>query len=247
MIKSISYFLRGIRAVVKYEGIFRLISRGWNFLFSRLFVFDNYYIVSLDLGSIKNEIEADFLPDTENVDWKMITSNQEADELEKVGYHFGAYGLNLRASLDSDVNVFSVFVDKELAHIVCLADNLKGQKTIDYRPFSVDFKNGEIATGRALTMPKYRRLHLRIYSGFLVRRYGIEKGCKRIKGTVGEYNATLIASAKHGYLTILSICRYIKILCFKYHRESEMEPIKPKEVLEKKQGYRDKILKKSTK
>ena len=247
MIRKIKTHLSGLRAVVRYEGWKSLISRGFDYLAHRICVFDKYYTVCLDPKITAQAKEADFVPKTDNYCWKMLSTIDEADELASDGFDFGAYEINLRASLDYDVIVFCIFINKELAHIVCLADNLKGKKNIDFRPFNVDFNNAEIATGKVLTIPKFRRLHLRTYSGFLVRRYCLERDINLIKGTVGEYNATLVSAAQDGYLTILSKCRYTKIFCFKHLKEEKFKPVKSKQLMEQKQGYLNKIIQKINK
>jgi len=199
---------------------------------NRIFAFENYYIVYSSLKNAVNDKEADFLPKTDNFWWKMITTNQEADELATSGFNFGAYELNLRASLDRSVLVFCIFINKEIAHIVCLAENLRGKETIDPRPFSVDFQNGEVATGRALTVPKFRRLHLRRYSGYLLRKYCLERGITRINGTMLANNyPALVAATQSKYMTIISKCRFKKMLWFKYVKVTEMDPTTLKRIV----------------
>ena len=220
---------------MKHEGVISLITRGYRFLLHRILVFDNYYIVCANIENAGNEREADFLPKTDDFCWKIISTNQEADELAANGFNFAAYELNLRASLDRDALVFCIFISKELAHIACLADNLRGKDTIDPIPFNVDFKNGEIVTGRALTVPKFRRLRLRNYSAYLLRRYCLERDITRINGTMLTNNyAALGAAALHKYMTIMSKCRFIKILWFKHFKEKKIEPTTPQQIMTQK-------------
>jgi hypothetical protein len=223
----------GIKGVLKHEGVKSLISRGLVFLLHRTFWTEAYFVISTDLEKYAEENREDFLPKKDNYFSRIISTNQEADELVARGYELGAYELNFRASLDRDITVFCIFIEKELAHIVCLADNPRGKEFIDPIPFEIDFQNGEAVTGRALTMPKFRRLHLRTYSGYLLRRYCLDNGIRRIKGTlrVDNYPA-MVSMAQRKYHFAVARCRYIKILWFKYLKETKMEPTPVKLVYE---------------
>ena len=238
MSNNSKYIYSGVIGVLKHEGVISLILRGYSYLLQRIFIFDDYYIIHTDLDKFKNDCEADFLPKTNDFYWQIISTNREADELAVNGFDFTAYELNLRASLDRGASVFCFFVGKEIAHIVCIADNLIGKDTIDFRPFNVDFQNGDVVTGRAFTVPKYRRLRLRAYSGYLLRRFFKEKGYVRPIGTMGVKNYPALAnSARYHDTAVVAKCRYIKILWFKYFKEIEIGPFTMKEILEQRPDY----------
>ena len=232
---NLKYIYSGIRGVLKHEGVISLILRGYRFLLNRIFVFFDYYVVSTDLTKPNDDCEADFLPKTNNFCWHMISTNREADELAVNGFDFAAYELNVRALLDRGVLVFCFFVGKELAHIVCLADNQRGKDTIEPTPYHVDFQNGEVTMGRALTSPKYRRLRLRAYSGYLLRKFIRGKGYVRPVGILEAKNYPALANAaRYHDTTLVARCRYIKIRWFKYFKEIKMGPFPVKEVLEQR-------------
>lgn len=222
----------GIIAVLKHEGLGSLISRTTSYIMRRLFLIDNYYVSRSIVADMPVENEEDFSPKADNFEARMISTNREADELVAEGFDLGAYGINLRASLDTGALSVCIFVDKELAHINCIADNENGRNVIDPRPFHIDFEKGDIVGGRAITVPKYRRLHLRAYSGYLLRKYFRENGYVYTTGTLGVNNYPALANAARLNITrIVSKCRYIKILGFSHFTEVPMEPTQPSEIV----------------
>lgn len=233
MIIQTKYICSGIKGVLKHEGVKSLISRGFTFLVNRCFTCEDYYIVTMDYSNADKEKEADYLPKAKNYCWKIISTNREADELIDKGFTLGAYELNLRASLDKNAVAICTFVDNELAHISCLADNPQGKKTVDPRPFDVDFKNKEAVVGLALTVPKFRRLRLRIYSGYILRRYCWEKGIRGGRFSIRANNyPTLAIAAQPPYKEAVSLCRLIRIFWFEYLKEKKMEPTPMKQIYE---------------
>ena len=228
MLHSCKQIYAALWAIVKYEGIRVFIARGLMFLSHRLFVSEDYYMVVVDYRDVDKEVEADNLPEVENHCWRILTSNQEADELLTDGFNLGAYEFDLRIFLRKGVTAVCNFVDKELAHYSVIAENLQGKEAVEPLPFSVDFENGQVVIGRAFTVPKFRRLHLRSYNGYLLRKYlrGRGKTGSKYPIRVDNYPALSIAAQPPDKL-IVSRCRYIKILWFKHVKEEEMEPTPP--------------------
>ena len=182
-------------------------------------------------------VPVDYLPRVDNYYACIISTNQEADELLAKGYNFGAYELNLRSSLDKGAQACCIFIDKEFAHMMCNTANKRGKDAIEPRPFHVDYDNSSIVYGKAFTLPKFRRLRLRKYSGYLMRKDATEKGYKWSYATTEVNNYQSYMNATHNpYSRILSRCRYAKILWFKYFKETKIGPMSAKEFLEQRFG-----------
>jgi hypothetical protein len=226
------YIYSAIRDTIKYEGISSLISRSLVYLLHRMFWVEEYYIAYNNTHSVIEEKEQDFLPKTSNYCLKIITTNQEADGLLADGFSFGAYELNLRAVLDKSILSFCIFVDKEFAHMSCIADNPRGKAIVDFHPFDVDYQNGEIVVGRAITVPKFRRLHLKEYNGYLFRKYYLEKGVKRILHSVNTHSLPALSVSTYAPdRPVKSRCRLTRILWFKYLKETRLENITLKQIV----------------
>jgi len=218
---------------VRYEGVKSLITRGLSFLLHRFFIFEDYYVIVSKWKDVDKEVEADYLPEIDNHCYRIITNNQEVDELIADGFEMGAYELNLRISVNKGAIAFCHFVGKEFAHFTFYADNPRGKEFIDLLPYKVDFENGQEISGKSLTIPKYRNLRLRYYNGYVMRKYLWSQGFTgaAYSTRVDNYPA-LMSYAKPPEKLVTSRCKYIKILWFKYFKEKNMGPITLKELVE---------------
>ncbi|HEY97727.1 MAG TPA: hypothetical protein G4O16_06050 [Dehalococcoidia bacterium] len=202
-----------------------LLSRGLIFISHRLFVSEDYYIVVSNHKDIDKEVEVDYLPKVDDHCWRMISTNQQLDELIDDGFEFGAYELNLRSFLDKGAVAVCNFVVKELAHFSVFADNPRGKEVVEPLPFKVDFEKGQIVVGRGFTISKFRRLHFRRYNGYLIRKYLHPRGITGSKYPLQVNNyPSLVSASKSSEKLIISRCRFIKILWFKYFKETEIKP-----------------------
>jgi hypothetical protein len=127
-----------------------------------------------------------------------------------------------------------VFVGTELAHINCSAFDERGKRVIDPVPFRVEFERGEVCGGSAETVPKFRRLHLRTYVGYLRRQWTWEHGFAAMKNSLDVTNTAAIADASHHNSRIISECRYTRFLWLRHLSETKMEPTNPKAVLDRR-------------
>ena len=235
---KIKYIYSGIRGVLKYEGIKVLLSRGSEFLSHQFLIFKDYYVVVTIFKDVDKEIESDYLPKIDEHCYRIISTNQEVDKLISDGLDLGAYELNLRIFMDKGAKSFCHFVGKVLAHFTFLADNPRGKEAVDSLLCNVDFEKGYIIAGRSLTVPKYRRLHIRNYNGYITRKHYWDMGKVGCAFTVQTNNYPALSSVtKQPNQMVVSRCRYIKILWFKYFKEVKMDPITMKEMLEQKPEY----------
>lgn len=233
MIKRLNIYLSALRAIIKHEGFLSLFTRGFKSLIHHIVFFENYYV---EIGNLTGPYEPeDYLPKADEYYACIISTNKEADELLSQGFSFGAYELNLRATLDKGVETCCIFIDKEFAHMLSRTDNPRGKDTVDSRPFSVEFGNGNIVGGKAFTVPKFRRLGLRKYSMYLMRKDDQVKGYKNAYATITISNVpSLMYAAQNPNNMIIAKCRYIKILCFKYCKETKIGPMTVKELVEQR-------------
>lgn len=234
MLNKFKKALTGSWAILKHEGIKRLLSRATSYILWNSVRYYSYYVSEVRLDDTPED-ERQYLPKIKDYDVRLISTNKEADALAAEGFSFGAYEWSLRSPLDKGVHSFCVFIDKELAHINCVADNPGGKAALDPHPYHVDFENGEVMGGRAMTAPKYRRLGLRAYTGYLIRKLSREKGFKRSIGAIMVNNYPALANAaKNPNNLIRGKYRFIKIFGFEYCRELKMEPFSLHDVLLRK-------------
>ena len=233
MIKKYKIVFSASLAIIKHEGFRSLLSRGFKSLIHRIVFIENYYV---EITSISEPYEPeDYLPKADDYYACIISTNKEADELLSQGFSFGAYELNLRATLDKGAETCCIFIDSEFAHMLSRADNPKGKDVVDSRPFHIDFEKGDTVGGKTFTVPKFRRLGLSKYSLYIMRKDDQTKGYRNAYATITTNNLPSLAyAAQNPTNQIVSRCRYIKILCFKYCKETKIGPMTVKELLEQR-------------
>ncbi|MCK4723816.1 MAG: hypothetical protein KAT75_10945, partial [Dehalococcoidia bacterium] len=117
MSEATSLFKRAKR-IYKTEGIAVLVRRAFSFVFGRFFFYRAYYLYEQPIEDIGKLNDADFMPKINDFTLKIISTNQEADELEADGLEFRSQVGNARERLDSGAVAFCIFVGRELANIV---------------------------------------------------------------------------------------------------------------------------------
>ncbi len=188
------------------------------FLAVSFFRYENYYLYE---HTFKERNEADFLPRTQDFTFKIVSSNQQADELAAAGLEFRSNFANARRGLDKGAIAFCVFIGQELAHIGWAALSEEARKLFESLPYyGVNFSNKQACTGGTWTNPKYRGKGLMTY-GYLKRfQFLKEKGIKSSRNAVEAGNiASQKVHAKFGP-KIYAKARYLKILWWKYWKET---------------------------
>jgi len=186
----------------------------------RFFHYETYYIVEYDLS--KDWLEADFLPRIEDFTLKIVTTNQEADELGAQGLEFRSYVINARERLDKGAIAFCIFVGQELAYIAWLAMSQQAKDVLDEPPFRVNFSDNEACWGGLWTSPQYRRMGLGTYGAFKRMQFMRERGKVIVRGAVAKDNvASLTMGTTHGQKRPVE-ARYLRILWWKSWKEKPL-------------------------
>lgn len=220
----ISWLLRRAKLILQKEGLIPPVRRGLPFvarLVSRyIFQYWTRYLVEDDLSVEKNE--ADFLPRIQKFNFKMVSTNVEADELEKEGLGFRSQIINARENLDKGAIAICIFVGQELASISWAAMTQQAKDALEKMPYKVDFSNGEVCHEGLWTNPLYRGLGLAPYGAFKRLQFMRESGKVVARGSVAKGNiSSRQAAAKHG-TKIYAEARYLKILWWKWCKEKPL-------------------------
>jgi len=224
--RKVLWLLGRARQILQTEGLISLLRRGFSFVFSSVvrffFAHGNYYLYQHATGNIRNLNEADFMPKIDNFTFKIISTNQEADELEADGLEFGSQAIIARESLAKGGVAFCIFVGPELAHIGWVAMTEEARKAADGLPYCVDFRNGQACTGGTWTAEKYRGKGLMTYGYWKRFQYIGEKGVRTSRNAVDTSN---IASQKvHARFNpkIYAQARYLRILRWEFWKETPL-------------------------
>jgi len=161
-----------------------------------------------------------FLPKTGNFMLKIVSSNEEADQLAvNMGYDFRRFFINAKNGLQKGAVAFCIFVDSEIANIGWVAMNEEAKKSFDTAPYYVDFLNSEACTGGTFTIPKYRGKGLMTYGYCKRLEYLRDQGITVSRNAVSVDNIASQKVLSKFSLEIYAQARYIKILWWTYWKE----------------------------
>ena len=183
----------------------------WQFKHLSRYLF-GYYVVYLYEHTMKVRSEADFLPAMQDYVFKIVSNNQQADELAQNGFQDFRQGWpTARRGLETGGTAFCVFGGRELAHIGWVATTSEAKDTFDPLPYHVDFSSNEACTGGTWTSPKYRSKGLMKYIYFKRFQYLRENGIKIGRNAVEVGNvASQKVHAKFGP-RIYARARYLRL------------------------------------
>ena len=224
MICKLIMLFRRAKHILQTEGLVPLIRRGFAFLIRRgfaflapyFFMYGTYYLYEHIVNESK---KADFLPGIRGLTFRIVSTNQQADELIADGLEFRSYVLDTRQWLGRGAIAFCIFVDGELAHIswVAMTAEVKGRLT--ELPFQVNFSNNEAYWGRLETNPRYQRMGLWGYSYHKILKFMRERGIVTLRFVVHTNNiSTQRGYAKFGARRYAK-ARYLRILWWKFWKE----------------------------
>ena len=213
---------RTAKQVIENEGLIPLVKRGFPFVLNRFVRYRTYYLYEYGTEYIRKLSEADFMPKIDSFILKIVSTNEEADELEKEGLEFRSPVANARKRLAKGAVAFCLFAGSVLVSITWVALTQKAKDSLDEPPFRVEFSKGEACGGNAWTHPKYRRMGLLVYSGFKRREFLLENGITKYRSAWPKGNiASLKAYAKLSPKVYAEV-RYFEILWSKSWREKPL-------------------------
>ena len=216
--KLTSLFSRA-KQIYETEGIVALLRRAFSFVIGHSFQYQTYYILERTLENVRKLNEADFMPKIDHFDLKIVSTNQEADELEADGLEFRSHVPHGRERLDKGAVAFCIFVGRELASIGWVAMTQKAKDSLNEPPYKVDFLNNEACVTAVWTNPEYRRMGLREYGAFKRHRFMLDHGVITRRIVIAKRNIAFhTGSAKAGSRAYAE-GRYLRILWWKSWRE----------------------------
>lgn len=179
----LSVFKKIIR-IVRREGLIGLIKR----TFRPSYIYEN----NLDGPKINN-------PKVKNFVLKIVSTEEQIDELIAVGFDFSFYFHNnlrpVKGYISKGLALFCIFIKRELA---CMSWVVMSDEGRWYHPLPMDYQN-EAWIGDGVTNPKYRGLGLYSYLLSKIYEFLKEKGKSRARHITRKNNiASQKAQAKSG-------------------------------------------------
>ena len=217
MMHRLAQLFGRVKHILRTEGLLSLLGQGFAFLAGCVFRYETYYLHEL---SLEGGSEADFMPRIQDFTLKVVSTNQQADELVADGFRFRYSDGIHRERLDRGAIALCVFIGRELAYIGWIAMNEEAQRSISDIPLQVDFSNSEAFSGGVWTNPKYRGRGLGTYGLFKRIQFLVEKGMLKSKGVVTASNTTSQRVAGRLGYNIYAEARYLKLLWWKSWKET---------------------------
>ncbi len=223
MMPTLTAILGAARDTLRREGLGLLVSRGLPFLMRYLFQCSTVYLYE---HTMRERNEADFMPRTPDFTVRIVTSNQQADELAAEGFDFRPYVFYARRVLDRGGVAFCIFVAGEFAHVGWVALTEEARGYIDPLPLRVDFSGNEACTGGTRTLARYRGMGLMTYGYFLRFEFLRKRGITVSRNTVATNNIASQRVHTKFVPRVYARARYLKILGWKFWKETPL-PAEP--------------------
>ncbi len=215
MKNTLSFLFIRAKDILRKEGLIAFLRRGFAFLVQ----YRTFYLYE---RTIKERNEVDFMPRIQDFTFKIVSTNQQADELAANGFDLPLDITNARYRLEKGAIAFCIFVEGELAHIGWVAMTDEAKKTIDPHPYQVDFSKKEACMGGAENIPKYRGKGLMTYGEYKRDEFLRERGVETCRNAVEVGN---VASQRvHAKFSprIYAKARYLSVLGWKFWKETPL-------------------------
>jgi len=151
---AIALFRRWV-CILRKDGLTPFIKQGFLFLIGCLFSYQTFYLYRITLDNKLDEVES--TPKIHNFALKIISSNEQTDELMTSGFDFGSFVIRADRRLDRGAIAVCAFVKQKLIHIAWVAMTQAAKDSLTCIPYPLDFSK-EAYLGRTGKNPKYQRL-----------------------------------------------------------------------------------------
>jgi len=209
------FLLKKAKFIYKTEGLMSLLRNGFTFLVGCVFKCRYYYLYE---HTMKQRNETDFLPKIKAFDFQIVTTSQQADELEAKGFDLRSLSPKTKKCLDRGAFAFCILIGNEVAHVSWVAMTAEAKKAIEPIPYPVDFSNKEACTSNTITAEKYQGNGLMTYGKYKVFEFLREKGIMIVRNGIDTQNiASQRVHAKFGP-RIYAKARYLYLMGLQFRK-----------------------------
>lgn len=224
--RSLQSGLSRVREIQKEEGFLEVVKHCTLFFISPIYKRHMFYLRVKPVKADESLVDSHMKIDVRDLQSAMVTSNQEAEKLEKDGYKFRSYPTDWNLGLttytrwlDEGMIAFCIFLAKDLAAINWVIRSAKTQKRVSL-PLKIDYSKGEGFARGTWVNPKYRGLGLMRYLFYNRDRCLLSLGIKYLR-TADDYNNKNASGAANvlGY-TNYGRARLVRIFWWKFWKET---------------------------
>ena len=218
---------RRAKQIYQAEGLIPLVRRGSAFLGYRLLKYRTYYLYAAPIEETLLVLDENHtVPRVGDFSVKVVSSNDDADELEAQGFEFLSQDSDAGERLDSGAVALCIFVGSELACIGWVALTQEAMDSLNEPPYKVEFANHESCTGRYWTNPKYRGVGLAPYASFNVFKFLHHKGIQVDRTVTRTGNISSVRATERAGFKAYGEGRYLRFLWWKSWKERPLPPEK---------------------
>jgi len=218
--KRINLVLNRIKTIYKTEGMLSLLKMVSQYLISHIYYYQQLYLYKRIL---KYEDGARKLPKVLNYTVKIVTSNQQVDELVADGFEdFRLHMLYAAKYLEKGAIALCIFVNKEFANINWATTRKEAKNLFVPAPFKVDFSKNEATMEGIYTTPKYRHLGLNSYGTHKMRQFLLQRGITAERHVIVANNTAQQETAARYAGGPYAKARYMKILWWHFWKETSI-------------------------
>ena len=185
------------REIRQKDGLINLFKSISLFLISPVYIRNSSYLYEYHVKNDLNPNEAMFKLNKNDIVFKIVTSNQEADKLELEHYQFRSYPTDFNYGLttysrwlDLGAIAFCTFVGNDFAAITWVVPSQYAQDKIGTAPLNVDYSNHEAFSRGAWVNPKYRKLGLYAFTRSNRDQFLANVGIRVLRTTIHPTNKT---------------------------------------------------------
>jgi len=211
---------RRAASIHQTEGLLSLARRASAFAAGWLFRYETYYLYEANSSTYRRRSDIGFVPEVDGLSFKVVSTNEEADEFEAQGFQIRKYVVDATSRLNEGAIAFCVFVGHELGNIQWLCTTEQARDSLKEPPATVDFSNGEAWAGDSWTNPAYRRMGLYKYGSVKTIEYWLQKGIAKSKWAVARSNAASLGADDKAGNVRYGEGRLIKALWWRLWKET---------------------------
>ncbi len=216
---------RRAKRIYHTEGLVSLLVHGLRSL--QPVRYGTYWLYESDIaGQLSGQTEAECKPRIEGFTFIILTSEEQAAELEAAGLRLGPQLDDARRALDKGAVALCIFVEGELVHAALLAMTDESKRLLAPLPYRVDFANNEACTANAWTSPSYRRLRLQRYSAFKTLQFLNDRGIVTGRYATAKGNVAPQGGAARFGDRPYAEGRYLRVLWWESWREKLLTAVK---------------------
>jgi len=211
--------LRTGKEILRAEGPVSLVRRACAFVSAWFFERQTYDLYAHYPQDDRTLGEARPVSGLVDLRHEIVTTNQQADDLEVEGLELRSRANNTRKRLDRGAVASCVFVGSELANIVWVATTQRAKDSLNEPPFKTDFSKNEVWVGDGWTNPKYRRRGLRVHGHLKGTQFLVGRGILVSRYAIAKRNMASLMSTRKVDVHRYAEGRYVRLLHWKFCRE----------------------------